>query len=84
MSKQNMPEQYKRKSCNIFFFTMPCSDADPVPPGTGNGEAERATWLVREIKTSGLWVSPYVSLSGLARQCREDQSRQSVIPLPSE
>ena len=48
------------------------------------GEAERATWLVREMKTSGLRVSPYVSLLGLARHCREDQSRQSVIPLLGE
>ena len=35
-------------------------------------------------RNEDLWAlgSPYVSLSGLARQCREDQSRQSVIPLP--
>ena len=37
-------------------------------------------------RNEDLWAlgSPYVSLSGLARQCREDQSRQSVIPLCSE
>ena len=76
--KEDMPEQHKS------FFTMPFSEADPVPSGTGHGKAERAIWLVGDTKTSGLWVSPYVSLLGLARHCREDQSRQSVIPLLSE
>ena len=32
--------------------------------------------MQRAFKTSGFWVSPYVSLLGLARRCREDLSRQ--------
>ena len=46
---------------------MPFSEADPVPSGTGHGKAERAIWLVKDTKTSGIWVSPCVSLLGLAR-----------------
>ena len=56
-----MPEQHKS------FFTMPFSEADPVPSGTGHGKAERAIWLVKDTTTSGIWVSPCVSLLGLAR-----------------